>query len=1547
MTEVRHVLGSGSVVSQASVFGAEGLEVASAKQREAANAAAVALAQRLELDGCSPTLAEREVLLMYSGVGGTNTAQEATGGNTLGLLNEYYTPMIVARAIWRLLERFGMTFGSVLEPSAGTGVFLESAPMGARVTAVELNPDAARINRLLHPGVDVRTSSFEADQSETGELDHDLVIGNPPFGPRGLGGLEDGSPWTSYAPYFVDAGLSRLRDGGLLAFVLPSGLMDSKVHLGFRAHVLARARLRALVRLPVTTFEASGARAATDVVVLEKRPWIIGDTMAMLLGRFTPQVLASAGLVDAATLDFLRGSFFESHPECVLGELRPDSRWGGLACVGPLDEEVLERLVRTQLFDTPIGPTHLGVLLGLLERSEVLRSMLEGSHESVRGVLETAWKRARATGFPHAEGKTRADGEVFKYFRADGLWRRGWRSRVELPPAIESALKVADQLAALQADAKEESRIAALDGLRAHVTMHGSPHEGMLLATAARAHPTLYRVLGAIKADGRIAPFLLEPINTNVERSTDLAALCERLEAVNNLTLKTLLERWEGGSRREANTALIDNDEWALLPDGHFTRHERYATGHVLEKAALARAQAEQEVEFDVALKLLRQAERLEALIPHKPFEEFDCTGTEGWIPTELVRDWLEQDYPYLEYNREQATGRVTIIINSERAREERVGMQQADEDQKELARFFNLEHVAKIVTNASRLNTERYAAARKARIEEAQSREARLSLKFRHFVIANVNWREALEREYNTLFNGFVDAPDNLSPLELSSWHEPRPHGYQNHGVRFALERSNSLLAFDTGLGKTLTGTAIIESWLQLKRAARVMVVVPKGLMVNWARTIERAIPFRRIVCVGITARGDEVLEDELGAVLEKLHELALGAFEIALVSREWFRRLRLRSKNLKHLINDEALLLASDKPDEADDEADTPTARERTLTLAERQTLLFERMLQANPLPQIHFEDLGIDALLVDEAGSLKNLYTAPTYFGKKPKFMGASLESDQALDTMFKVKTLHANNGGRNVVYLTATPTKNSPLELFNILKPLADTTFSRLGILGPAQFIERYCLIETVLFPNPAGVLEAIPGVVGFKNLHELRGLIAQFILVRDAVQVGLRIPELETVEHVFDLTLEQKAAYIHLRREAQIALNNPGGDHGIHLFSVYAQMRLLTLEPSLYSVAFDVNPRFRHAAQIAVDAIRDGGKVVCFLDVGSASDGDSGSTKRKKRDGLNAYDLLKKAMVHAGIPADWIAIVTASRVKGSDRQRIADDYNAGKLRIIIGSTGTIGEGFDLQLGTTDLIHLDMPWDPGTFHQRVGRGHRQGNDVARLHNHILLARGSFDGLTYAMMRGKRGWQDQLWGSHEDRVRNSAVLSYDEVLAALSDDPDAARRDIEAKRLDIEAQKREARRQLSLNKFKLYLETLDHQSIAWRKARGRKNGPTPSDHRLRERMEQQLERYRHDLRSDSSFEHAWLLDGRCCLINAHGAILASGMAFDLESRCTNQTWCIEEVMLHDDESDKRIRARTLEGDQIRVFKAHELEDVTSTRVADREPVPLTQLN
>ena len=96
------------------------------------------------------------------------------------------------------------------------------------------------------------------------------------------------------------------------------------------------------------------------------------------------------------------------------------------------------------------------------------------------------------------------------------------------------------------------------------------------------------------------------------------------------------------------------------------------------------------------------------------------------------------------------------------------------------------------------------------------------------------------------------------------------------------------------------------------------------------------------------------------------------------------------------------------------------------------------------------------------------------------------------------------------------------------------------------------------------------------------------------------------------------------------------------------------------------------------------------------------------------------------------------------------------------------------------GFWDTVDTDMPWNFEEIRQRVGRGARQGNTVAKLRNVYLLMRGSFDTLTYTIMSGKKSWLSQLWDSEIDELGNSGQgFSGEEMALLMSDDVSMSRR------------------------------------------------------------------------------------------------------------------------------------------------------------------------
>lgn len=194
-----------------------------------------------------------------------------------GILDEYYTDSKIVDTVRNLIkdEFKGKSHISVLEPSIGTGNFVyavKGLDVKSEVSAFEINETTAKIAKIFHPELNINLRSFETEFiGETGIRIHpeefknkyDLIIGNPPYGDhRGYyKGLGEESHISKYEDYFVKRSLDVLKDGGILAMVLPSAWLN-------RQKKLSGAEIIQAFRLPSGVFE--GTKIGTDIIILKK-----------------------------------------------------------------------------------------------------------------------------------------------------------------------------------------------------------------------------------------------------------------------------------------------------------------------------------------------------------------------------------------------------------------------------------------------------------------------------------------------------------------------------------------------------------------------------------------------------------------------------------------------------------------------------------------------------------------------------------------------------------------------------------------------------------------------------------------------------------------------------------------------------------------------------------------------------------------------------------------------------------------------------------------------------------------------------------------------------------------------------------------------------------------------------------------------------------------------------------------------------------------------------------------------------------------------------
>ncbi|MDR9852917.1 N-6 DNA methylase [Paenibacillus sp. VCA1] len=198
----------------------------------------------------------------------------------------FYTPTHVARFIVEALR--GLSGGSFparsrfLEPSAGSGVFIEHLPQDAEITALELDETSAKVTSLLYPNANV----IQGDAFKHGRRDHyDYVIGNPPYGvsidiaaedvpddfvtlTKKKGGRLGGKSEAA----FIELAIEAAKPGGYIAFVLPLGLNYANYAEKVRQLLYRTCWHVATIMLPGETFALTGTTIPTQILITRKAP---------------------------------------------------------------------------------------------------------------------------------------------------------------------------------------------------------------------------------------------------------------------------------------------------------------------------------------------------------------------------------------------------------------------------------------------------------------------------------------------------------------------------------------------------------------------------------------------------------------------------------------------------------------------------------------------------------------------------------------------------------------------------------------------------------------------------------------------------------------------------------------------------------------------------------------------------------------------------------------------------------------------------------------------------------------------------------------------------------------------------------------------------------------------------------------------------------------------------------------------------------------------------------------------------------------------------
>lgn len=188
----------------------------------------------------------------------------------------YFPKRSIAKLMWELAYKHGYKNGSVVQPAAGIGTFLETAPKNIPLRAYEECKRRHKVQQNLYPLRSTINRNFSDFFKREDLRIFDLTIGCPPFysmkeGKKRITDLQDNIVKIESEIWYLKRGIEVLRTNGLLVYLISSFFMKDKLHyLEEKRQIESMADLKALYRLPKGIVR--NVPTSFDIVVYQKKP---------------------------------------------------------------------------------------------------------------------------------------------------------------------------------------------------------------------------------------------------------------------------------------------------------------------------------------------------------------------------------------------------------------------------------------------------------------------------------------------------------------------------------------------------------------------------------------------------------------------------------------------------------------------------------------------------------------------------------------------------------------------------------------------------------------------------------------------------------------------------------------------------------------------------------------------------------------------------------------------------------------------------------------------------------------------------------------------------------------------------------------------------------------------------------------------------------------------------------------------------------------------------------------------------------------------------
>lgn len=1288
--------------------------------------------------------------------------EEAYEQAVMSANSAYYTPAYVVDTLWDIAGQLGFKGGNILEGSAGIGNILGQMPTmvseRSDIHAIEIDGTSGGILSLLYPDAKVDIQGFEQTRIPNGSVD--LAITNVPF-VTGLrvndttGDSDLSKKFHNIHDFCIAKNVRKLREGGLGIFISSNGTLDNSKALRDWVVNEGGSDFIGAFRMNNKTF--GGTTVTSDIIVIRKRVNGQKSAQAIDVSNISGERTAEyqePGARKAKQVSMDYNKYFMEHPDHMAGEMRfafeegdtfrPTSK--GLYPVSGKDQgKMLADFVKSfteetggsvastesakpsYVSDTSADGKKLGEMY--MKDGKLVTAGLGGYYplevndKKIKGHTKQECFNA------YAAIKT-ALADVMKYQTEN-------EDNAGLKPLIAKLNKAYDDFVSTYGHFNKNNQLAWLrndvdypnvfsletykeqgDGKGGVVKTYGKADvmKDRVVEKESEPHPENVKdgVVVSMFKNGRIdVPYIAEQLGKSEE-------------AVKREIIDSGLG-FEDPATRQMEVSY------------------QYLSGNVREKLRQAEANNENG-EYTGNIKALQDVVPMDI-----PAHLIDFTLGSSWLDPKLYDEYVK-DHTDIDVHFTSAGGTwfmkaPTYGTNVEKNR----AMGIVSEMLKKT--IMGHELIAAAIQNKSVVvsRTEKHYDGTTETITDREATaacaakidEIRQDFKdwARQKMQSDADLSARMEQEYNDRFNNYVpmSIPDDFVPEYFGgATHKFKMRPHQGKAiVRGTMQPL--LLAHEVGTGKTFTLISTAMEMRRLGTARKPMIVVQNATVGQFAASAKELYPNAKILTLEDNDRNAEGRKNFYA-------KIKYNDWDMIVVPQSTFEFIPDSDERQMQFVQDkiDEKMLVLEQMREADTSGRDPLTRRAEKELADLQAEMAalsdgiskkrtannekkkavakqnaavkaQEMLDRRTDDVEDFDDMGIDALLIDEAHEYKHLGFA-TAMQRGVKGVDPSY-SKKSQGVYLKTQAVLEKNNGRNVIFATGTPISNTAAEIWTFMRYLMPKdTMKEYGIYYFDDFVRNFGNIQQMPEFNTSGKFKEVNRFAGYVNLPELVRIwsgVADTVLTKDQTELVKKIPEIEGGK-AQDIYLPQTRAlrsvmkYVRseLDRFDQMSGKEKKENSSIPL-TMYGIAQGAAVDARLVEMDAEDDPRSKtnEAVRQTLRSLKETddykGTVAIFAD-----------HYQNKRSGFNLYEDIKQKLIAQGVPESEVVVMKPGMTI-KKKLEIFDKVNRGEVRVVLGSTATLGTGVNIQERLHTLIHLDAPNRPMDYTQRNGRILRQGN------------------------------------------------------------------------------------------------------------------------------------------------------------------------------------------------------------------------------------------